>query len=62
MFFSYRQPKKSRSDKTDSDECRTLSIPELSLPKASVIALTGKNVAGKSIFLRCLCGLEKAAR
>lgn len=62
MYFSYRQSRKSRSDKTDSDECRTLSIPELALPNVSVIALTGKNGAGKSTFLRCLCGLEKRCK
>lgn len=62
MYFSYRQPKKIRSGKTDPDECRTLSIPGLSLPKASVIALTGKNGAAKSTFLRCLCGLEKRCK
>ena len=62
MYFSYRQQKRSISEKKNSDEERTLSIPELSLPKASVIALTGKNGAGKSTFLRCLCGLEKRCK
>ena len=36
-----------------------LNIPKLSLPKGSIIAVTGKNGAGKSTFSRCLCGLEK---
>ncbi len=36
-----------------------LHIPELSLPKGGIIAVVGKNGAGKSTFIRCLCGLEK---
>lgn len=39
-----------------------LSIPELDIPKASVIAVIGKNGAGKSTFVRCLCGLERKAK
>ena len=45
---------------TEKDaEILSLNIPELVLPKASVIGVIGKNGAGKSTFLRCLCGLEK---
>lgn len=40
-------------------EVPVLNIPRLSLPKGSIIAITGKNGAGKSTFSRCLCGLEK---
>lgn len=40
----------------------SLSIDELALPKASVIAIIGRNGAGKSTFVRCLCGLEKRAK
>lgn len=36
-----------------------LDIDSLSLPKNSIIALTGHNGAGKSTLARCLCGLEK---
>ena len=36
-----------------------LSIPFVSLPQGAVIAVLGKNGAGKSTFSRCLCGLEK---
>lgn len=39
-----------------------LSIDELEIPKASVIAIIGRNGAGKSTFVRCLCGLEKKAK
>ena len=34
-------------------------IPEISLQEGAVIAVIGKNGAGKSTFSRCLCGLEK---
>ena len=40
----------------------SLSIDELDIPKASVIAIIGRNGAGKSTFVRCLCGLEKKAK
>lgn len=36
-----------------------LSISKLSLPQGAVIAVIGKNGAGKSTFSRCLCGLNK---
>lgn len=39
-----------------------LSIDMLRLPKASVIAVIGRNGAGKSTFVRCFCGLEKKAK
>lgn len=39
-----------------------LRIPELKIPEASVIAVIGKNGAGKSTFVRCFCGLEKRAK
>lgn len=41
------------------DGISVLNIPRLSLPKGGIIAVTGKNGAGKSTFSRCLCGLEK---
>lgn len=40
----------------------SLSIDKLEVPKASVIAVIGRNGAGKSTFARCLCGLEKKAK
>ena len=36
-----------------------INIPEISLQEGEVIAVIGKNGAGKSTFSRCLCGLEK---
>ena len=36
-----------------------INIPEISLQEGAVIAVIGKNGAGKSTFSRCLCGLEK---
>ena len=44
------------------DGIPVLNIPRLSLPKGGIIAVTGKNGAGKSTFSRCLCGLEKKFR
>lgn len=39
-----------------------LSIPELSIPGGSMIAVIGHNGAGKSTFSKCFCGLEKKFR
>ena len=39
-----------------------LNIPELKIPKGSVVAVLGNNGAGKSTFARCLCGLESRCR
>lgn len=36
-----------------------LRISSLELPKNSVIAVTGHNGAGKSTFVKCLCGLQR---
>lgn len=36
-----------------------INIPKISLQEGAVIAVIGKNGAGKSTFSRCLCGLEK---
>lgn len=38
---------------------QSLHIPAVNLLKGTAIAVIGKNGAGKSTFLRCLCGLEK---
>lgn len=55
FVFSYHRKKwfKKREEK------QILNIPSLSFPKGSVIGILGENGAGKSTFLRCLCGLEK---
>ncbi len=37
----------------------SLNIPEMTLPRGKVIGVVGSNGAGKSTFLRCVCGLEK---
>lgn len=37
----------------------TLNMKAFSIPRNAVIAIIGKNGAGKSTFARCLCGLEK---
>ncbi len=36
-----------------------LDIPELEIPAGSVCAVVGHNGAGKSTFVKCLCGLQK---
>lgn len=41
---------------------KALEIENLELPMHSVTAVTGRNGAGKSTFMRCLCGLEKKFR
>lgn len=40
----------------------SLSIDELKLPKNAVIAVIGRNGAGKSTFIRNFCGLEKRGK
>ena len=62
LLFSYHPPKyifRKKKLHTEDSADYTLAVPELSLPRRSVIGLIGKNGAGKSTFLRCLCGLEK---
>lgn len=49
--FSYRSGEGSRRE--------ALHMDHVSLPAGSILAVTGHNGAGKSTFLRCLCGLEK---
>ena len=41
------------------DNRKVLDIPELQLPIGGVIAVIGHNGAGKSTFVKCLCGLER---
>ena len=36
-----------------------LAIDDMPLPQNEIVAITGQNGAGKSTFVRCLCGLEK---
>ena len=62
FYFSYDQKPyfffKHKLSAEDGDML-SLNIPRLALPKGKVIAVTGRNGAGKSTFLRCVCGLEK---
>lgn len=41
------------------DRQDAIHIPQLSLPAGEIIAVIGRNGAGKSTFSRCLCGLER---
>ncbi len=38
---------------------KILSIPDLSIQEGNIVAVVGKNGAGKSTFAKCLCGLYK---
>ena len=37
-------------------------IPQMEIPMEEVIGIIGANGAGKSTFLRCLCGMERSCR
>lgn len=39
-----------------------IDIDELSIQKGSVVAIIGRNGAGKSTFAKCMCGLEKQSK
>ena len=62
LYFTYTPKKylffKKRLSPADADSC-TLRIPFLSAKLGEIIGIIGNNGAGKSTFLRCLCGLEK---
>lgn len=51
LTFSYQ--------KRRFDTNHALNIQDLQLPSGKVIALVGRNGAGKSTFVKCMCGLEK---
>lgn len=51
LAFSYQ--------KRRFDTNHALNIQDLRLPSGKVIALVGRNGAGKSTFVKCMCGLEK---
>ena len=62
LLFTYDPPKyliRKKKLSADNSANYTLAIPELNIPAGNVTGLIGKNGAGKSTFLRCLCGLEK---
>ncbi|MCR5141410.1 MAG: ABC transporter ATP-binding protein [Ruminococcus sp.] len=54
LSFSYRT--------TAAHQNKTLAIQDLRIPKGSIIALIGENGAGKSTFVKCMCGLEKCEK
>ncbi|MCR5717056.1 MAG: ABC transporter ATP-binding protein [Lachnospiraceae bacterium] len=61
-YFCYEQTQhlfRRHLSPHDTKEPLALSIPSLTLPYGRVIGLIGHNGAGKSTFLRCICGLEK---
>ena len=41
------------------DKKMVLEFDDMPLPANEIVAITGQNGAGKSTFVRCLCGLEK---
>lgn len=43
-------------------ETQVLNINDLKIPKNEIIAIIGKNGAGKSTFANCLCGLKKSCK
>ncbi|MGN1331125.1 MAG: ABC transporter ATP-binding protein [Lachnospiraceae bacterium] len=47
---------------TYSDKLHGIRIPSLELPQNEIIAIIGHNGAGKSTFVRTLCGLNKKAK
>ncbi|MCR5208919.1 MAG: ABC transporter ATP-binding protein [Lachnospiraceae bacterium] len=50
MRFAYRHEKP------------VFDIPELKIPVGEIVAITGTNGAGKSTFLRCMCGMERKCK
>ncbi|MCR5374616.1 MAG: ABC transporter ATP-binding protein [Lachnospiraceae bacterium] len=64
FYFSYKKKPHLifRRHFTEKDECLSLNISRLILPKGAVIGVIGKNGTGKSTFLRCVCGLENGCK
>jgi energy-coupling factor transport system ATP-binding protein len=50
MKFSYRGEKP------------VFDIPRMEIPAGEIVAIVGANGAGKSTFLRCLCGMERKCK
>ncbi len=60
-FTHQRRPyilRKKRLTEADGD-ILDLNIPYLEIPRGAVVGVIGHNGAGKSTFLRCVCGLER---
>jgi len=64
------ESKKSNGDKmilsnmtySYKHEKPVFDIPQMEIPVGEIIGITGANGAGKSTFLRCLCGMERSCR
>ena len=41
------------------DQELVFDIDNFTIPQNEIVAITGLNGAGKTTFVRCLCGLEK---
>lgn len=41
-------------------EIPAFNFPQMEIPMGEIIGITGANGAGKSTFLRCLCGMERS--
>ncbi len=63
FYFKYKPKRnlifKKRITPSDEEEC-DLRIKNLQVSVGSINGVVGNNGAGKSTFLRCLCGLEKS--
>ena len=63
MYFTYTAPRYiffKKKLKPDDEAICNLRIKRLDVRKGEIIGIVGNNGAGKSTFLRCLCGLEKS--
>ncbi len=43
-------------------EAPVFDIPEMEIPAGETVGIVGANGAGKSTFLRCLCGMERSCK
>lgn len=48
--------------KFNHGKTQVLDIDDVKIPKNEIIAIIGKNGAGKSTFAKCLCGLKKSCK
>lgn len=45
-----------------NNKSTAVNIDSVTIPKGSIVAIIGHNGAGKSTFMRCMCGLEKKCK